>query len=742
MSQEYMSRKRYSSDQRVLSNLDPNTISHIPQAAKRHQRLSLVPTNKRTSALGIGAPRVLNPSFATKSNNASSHISNNNNNIVSSVGRKSSLGATSTSRSISDMVQQSMSRSSMTRRKSLIGGMNFNGNNRNSNNNRASIIDSTNSIPNPVYSLPLFQSRDPRPLRDRNYQATLHQEIYDYLSLNKFDIEMKHPLYPKTIKTPTQKDFVFIFQWLYHRIDPGYKFSRSIEQEVYFILKTLEYPYIDSINKSQISAVGGSNWPIFLGMLHWFVNLNIEFCKFDDKDLNDFQETLKTLPNGRGVSEDPNNNNTYLNGGNDINDSIILNDDIVVNKLFTKYVLKSYRAYLHNEDDFSEFYNEMESSYKAYSLDLINKVESLQKDSNDLKIQTDSLSNDLVKLNKNLEKSKIMENDVIKFTEFVEKQKLRKDKWPITLTNLKNEIDLYAKRLIEIEGLKKEILDNLNEKGFTISDIDKMNQERDKLTKSLDSLNNKINSVIKTINDKQLSSTKSFEILLSLVDSYNVNIYKITNALGSTEIVNNEEYKNLPKFDIKNFDKTYLSDDKIGLRPDEIIPEIKELELKSKLLKLKSIIFEDSHRIQDESIKLQEKLDILRESIENKKDEFESLESKLTSKKLTYDEIHESMITENSQYSYDIEKYQKDLRLLSLKSKEKTSSINQSYNLCQLEFNEFKLNLNEKRSKIHKSIENAIEFIISFKIGVQTDIEKFEDLVISNHDEQQEILSQ
>ncbi|GME85938.1 unnamed protein product [[Candida] boidinii] len=118
------------------------------------------------------------------------------------------------------------------------------------------------------------------------------------------------------------------------------------------------------------------------------------------------------------------------------------------------------------------------------------------------------------------------------------------------------------------------------------------------------------------------------------------------------------------------------------------------------------------------------------------------LKSKLTSKKLTYDEIHESMITENSQYSYDIEKYQKDLRLLSLKSKEKTSSINQSYNLCQLEFNEFKLNLNEKRSRIHKSIENAIEFIISFKIGVQTDIEKFEDFVISNYDEQKEILSQ
>ncbi|GME75096.1 unnamed protein product [[Candida] boidinii] len=121
-----MSRKRYSSDQRVLSNLDPNTISHIPQAAKRHQRLSLVPTSKRASALGIGAPRVLNPSYATKSNNVGSHLSNNNNNTISSLGRKSSLGATSTSRSISDMVQQSMSRSSMTRRKSLIGGMDFN----------------------------------------------------------------------------------------------------------------------------------------------------------------------------------------------------------------------------------------------------------------------------------------------------------------------------------------------------------------------------------------------------------------------------------------------------------------------------------------------------------------------------------------------------------------------------------------------------------------------------------------
>ena len=115
--------------------------------------------------------------------------------------------------------------------------------------------------------------RDPRPLRDRAFQARIGQELLEYLTNNQFELEMKHSLGQNTLRSPTQKDFNYIFQWLYHRIDPGYKFQKAMDSEVPPILKQLRYPYEKGITKSQIAAVGGQNWSTFLGMLHWLMQL-------------------------------------------------------------------------------------------------------------------------------------------------------------------------------------------------------------------------------------------------------------------------------------------------------------------------------------------------------------------------------------------------------------------------------------------------------------------------------------
>jgi kinetochore protein NDC80 len=66
--------------------------------------------------------------------------------------------------------------------------------------------------------------RDPRPLKDRSYQAKIGQEMLDYLAQHNFKMEMKHTLSQNIIKSPTQKDVNYMFQWLYHRIDPSYRF--------------------------------------------------------------------------------------------------------------------------------------------------------------------------------------------------------------------------------------------------------------------------------------------------------------------------------------------------------------------------------------------------------------------------------------------------------------------------------------------------------------------------------------
>ena len=139
-----------------------------------------------------------------------------------------------------------------------------------------------------------LNNKDTRPLRDRNFQQAIQQEIIDYLLQNKFDIETNHPVSIKSLKQPTQKGFLIIFKWLYQRIDPGHKFNRSVESDIYQILKNLQYPYLESINKSQISAVGGSSWHKFLGMLHWLVRVNMKMDQIMNKQDNDMIDNQPT----------------------------------------------------------------------------------------------------------------------------------------------------------------------------------------------------------------------------------------------------------------------------------------------------------------------------------------------------------------------------------------------------------------------------------------------------------------
>jgi kinetochore protein NDC80 len=121
--------------------------------------------------------------------------------------------------------------------------------------------------------MPATPPTDPRRLKDAATRSHMAQELLEFLTHNNFEMESKHVLSNKAMTSPTQKDFNCMFQWLYNRIDPSYRFQKSIDQEVPILLKQMRYPFEKSIMKSQIAAVGGNNWYTFLGLLHWMMQL-------------------------------------------------------------------------------------------------------------------------------------------------------------------------------------------------------------------------------------------------------------------------------------------------------------------------------------------------------------------------------------------------------------------------------------------------------------------------------------
>lgn len=562
--------------------------------------------------------------------------------------------------------------------------------------NRKSLVPTTNNRLS-IYGS-MTQIKDSRPLRDKNYQMQLQQDILDFLSYkNLFEIEMKHPLTNKTLKQPTQKDFVLIFQWLYKKIDPGYKFQKTVEQEVYFLLKTIRYPYLESINKSQIAAVGGQHWPTFLGMLHWMVQLNLTLMKLDDDETEILQESEQ---------EDE----------TDVND--------LADSLFTKYILKSYKAFLNSEDDYSEYRNQLNQEFEQSNLDNLDKITLLNEKITALTLQYEKVrrQNDIINSASN--KSKVLKDDTVKFKDYIDKMEQRKTRWSDILTDIKTNIEKQESELSKTNEQKQDIYKQLNELGFTVSDLDKMSQDRERLTKNLENCNLKFENTTKIVKDKERSFSDAYYKLEAVINGFNSTMYKISNAFNLKEV--NQQFD----FEINSFDIKLLSDECLGWKPDAMIPELKQNDIKTNLFLLKEMITSKTHQLQDETIKLQEELDIILEASNQKTEELATLENALSSSKVIYDQLYENFNQENSNSNLEVEKLQRDLQIMNIKKQESTLSVNQKFNNIKLEYETLKQDLNFKRLEVHNRVEKYLELIISFKLNIQAGLEDYEDLVI------------
>ncbi|KAJ2045176.1 kinetochore-associated Ndc80 complex subunit ndc80, partial [Coemansia sp. S155-1] len=100
--------------------------------------------------------------------------------------------------------------------------------------------------------------KDPRPIKERGFQAKAQQRIMNYLSTHGYP----GMLTPKTLTMPTVKDFQTIFRFLYAQLDGKYVYQGKFEDDVLAILRGIHYPYVGNISKSHIYSAGSmSTWP-------------------------------------------------------------------------------------------------------------------------------------------------------------------------------------------------------------------------------------------------------------------------------------------------------------------------------------------------------------------------------------------------------------------------------------------------------------------------------------------------
>lgn len=493
---------------------------------------------------------------------------------------------------------------------------------------RSSIYRSRTSSNGPGNHQSFFQQapqaagvpRDPRPLRDRSFQARIGQELLDYLSQHNFEMEMKHTLSQNIIKSPTQKDFNYMFQWLYHRIDPSYRFLKNIDQEVPPILKQLRYPYEKSITKSQIAAVGGQNWSTFLGLLHWMMQLA---QMLEGYTCNRYDEAC--MESGVDVSGD---HIIFDFLSTAYRDWLAMDEDTGdddAEKVLAPHVEGMAAAF---ERSNAKYQAELEM-LEGENARLAREIEDLEKSTPDPRV----LDNNF----------KIMEEDKVKFEEYNALALSRSDKYENRTQVLQEELDKLMEELKEAEEERRALQKEVDDQGISMQDIDRMTSERERLQKGIESATQRLDDGKKRVAEKEMEASRRLDELEQLVDKYNTLAYQIglipataVNAKGAayelSVTVNESDFTGSVmkgSYSGGGGSERLLADPVTGYQPAHILNLDLRGNVKNRFLALKKEISERRTMAMDAMMKDHDLLDGIKEAIEDKRNEVEALEHRV-----------------------------------------------------------------------------------------------------------------
>lgn len=509
--------------------------------------------------------------------------------------------------------------------------------------------------------------RDPRPLKDGAYRAKISQQVLEYLLQNGFELDMKHSLSPTALKSPMQKDFILIFQWLYHRLDPHYRFQKGIEHEVLPILKSIRYPYASSITKSQLTAVGSANaWPIFLGMLHWMLELIQTIERFQS---GEFDEAAAA----EGV-------------------------DVGADRIIFRYLTRCYAAFLVENDDHEEYLQEMAASFEDRQSGYGEELSLLEAENEQLKKQLKELDDGVEPL-KTLEETRaLLDNDKKKFIDYIERLEARIGKLTATNEKLKGECATADKELESVEREKSSLQEAVDRQGLTPADIDRMNTEREKLSKGLSAIAQKITEGKMKLAEREAEAQSKLEALERAVTRYNSLAYQIGIIPASTPAAAGKEFElsivplSEPPSSSQSESNKLLLDATTGFQPAHLLSRDLRHDIKPALAKLRQEIGVRIHEAQDESIKTQESIERISEQLADKREEVDTLHARVNSAHEEYQELKETMSAEGNASNAEIEKLEKELAGMRLGMRDGVLALEQRMQSVTIEYVPFHLN--------------------------------------------------
>jgi len=506
--------------------------------------------------------------------------------------------------------------------------------------------------------LPAGVPTDPRRLKDAATRSHMGQELLEYLTQNNFEMESKHVLSNKCMTSPTQKDFNCMFQWLYHRIDPSYRFQKSIDQEVPILLKQLRYPFEKNIMKSQIAAVGGNNWATFLGLLHWMMQL------------------AKMI----GAYEYGSYDEACFEAGHDVSGD----------RIIFEFLSSAYSTWLSAEDEDEEqdesameqsqarlmqpHIEQMARRFDEANAQHHDQVQVLEAEYKALQDQIEELSKSAPRIQKLEEQIRILEEDRIKFETYNNSMDAKVKKYTDRCDFLGKSIEETDTELETTDKERQELQAIIDGRGMTIADIDRMATEKERLDTALQATSTRGEESKKRVAEKELAASRKLDELEQTIERYNNLGYQI-GVIPSTAVnAKGQEYELVlsindgPNFSgsqmgasTQDASDRLLADSGTGYSPHHLVNLDLRGTVKANILTLRKEIAERRNSALEADMNNHDLLDKIKEAMDDKQSEVEALGHRVAQAEEELEKLREITSTQKTASDAQIEKMEKEL---------------------------------------------------------------------------------
>ncbi|GAA5989700.1 hypothetical protein JCM5350_007361 [Sporobolomyces pararoseus] len=539
-------------------------------------------------------------------------------------------------------------------------------------------------------------SKDPREVRPRRAQERHAEEILNFLSTHQCPFSMSL----QNLLGPTSNHFTQLFTFLTKLFDPSINFGSSsssstqtgkgsqggqkmkFEDEVLQTLRTVQYPFTDSITKSHLQSIGSmQSWPNMLAMLHWLaVTIDAREIAF-----NSDPELQMPLPE----SQLP-----------------LLPFEEVTSHAWFHFLNKSYDKFIAGQDE-EEWEIDLEElkTYQNQATEVQRgRIEDLRGEFQDLETEWNQLCQ--------------TQDPIIAFKTKqaeVERDIERLNNWRISIEK-KNSSYLQNCKLLEqvisssleerdLKKTQQERLElQVKSQSLTPYEINSLNQERQNLMKSLQEVQKRY----RLMTEKKMSLEVDLQVQLDQASKLCILYEEIATPLGILD----------GPVQVPGFGKDgepVLFGQEINGASENPVPEGISTVVKPALQKLRQGTKEEINQLRQAQVNLEEEMTKLREILQEFGDVQTGLELELEAVDREKLDLNERFEREMHATGLELERLQQQVHAANSTADHALLQATHRYDQRVLERRSVKQQTEEIRAKNRQALEAAMDSFVTYK---------------------------